>query len=292
MPLEVENISKRYINTIALDHVSFSLENGVYGILGANGAGKTTLVNIIIGILSQTEGVVRYNGKDIRSLGCDYLTNIGYMPQNCSFYPNFTVREFLQYMCSVKGISHKTAVDRIERVLEAVNMKDDSQKRICELSGGMRQRTGIAQALLNDPEILVLDEPTAGLDPAERIRFRNIISSIAGNRIVIITTHIVSDIEYIANQVMIFDKGKLKKTGAISTLCSDIAGKVWVNTVKEKEALAISHKYLVSAMRREDNDVLIRVINEKAPDEDGFKTVTPDLDDVFLDIYSKERSSR
>lgn len=289
MLLEIDNVSKKYRNTKALDQVSIGLEKGVYGVLGANGAGKTTLANIIIGVIPQTSGVIRYNGTDIRKLGKRYLADIGYMPQNCRFYQNFTVSEFLGYMCRVKDIPVTEIGTRIEKALHAVNLQDDAGKKIQELSGGMRQRVGIAQAILNDPMVLILDEPTAGLDPAERIRFRNIISSIAKDRIVIITTHIVSDIEFIANQVMIFDSGHLKEKGTIADLCGSISDEVWEASMPEKEAVSASGHYLVSGMRRENDKVTLRIISSKKPSEEGFSRVTPHLEDVFLEVYSRER---
>ena len=194
MEVRLEHISKKYGSKYALRDFTATLENGVYGLLGTNGAGKTTLINAFMGIIP-AQGDIFINGTNIRSLGSDFLSNIGYLPQYPKFYRDFSVREFLRYMCVLKGIDQADA--RIDSLLDTVNLADAAGKKIGALSGGMRQRLGIAQAMLSDPGILILDEPTAGLDPRERIRFRNLISQFSENRIVILATHIVSDVEFI-----------------------------------------------------------------------------------------------
>lgn len=287
MELLLECISKKYGNKYALKELSAGFTNGVYGILGANGAGKTTLISIITGILTQTSGKVKLDGKDIQSMGTEYLDKIGYLPQYPQFYPNFRVEEFLMYMCSIKDVSKKNAKEILPEIIEEVNLQDHIDKRVGELSGGMRQRLGIAQAILNDPEILILDEPTAGLDPGERIRFRNIISSIAKNRIVLISTHIVSDIEYIANQVVILQEGKLNRMGSVKELCSEISGHVWEVRTTEKIAKDLMKNYLTSNLKRDAESVVMRIVSKKKP-IDGALPLEPQLEDVFLTVFGEQ----
>lgn len=287
MELLLENISKKYGKKYALKELNVKFSNGVYGILGANGAGKTTLISIITGVLQQTSGQVKSDGRDIAGMGIEYLDKIGYLPQYPRFYPNFRVKEFLMYMCSIKDVPKKKAKEIIPEIIEEVNLQEHTEKKIAELSGGMRQRLGIAQAILNDPEILVLDEPTAGLDPGERIRFRNIISNIAKNRIVLISTHIVSDIEYIANQVVILQEGKLNRMGTIEELCNEISGNVWEVKTKEKIAANLMKEYLTSNVKREAESVVMRIISRKKPTEDAI-VLEPQLEDVFLTIFGEQ----
>lgn len=287
MQLTINNVSKQYGKNRALNDVSLSIESGVYGILGANGAGKTTLINILIGVLPQTSGEILFDNVDIRKLGTKYLDIIGYMPQYPKFYPNFRVDEFLDYMCCIKGIPTGKSSGIIKNVLKEVNMDEHSKKKIRELSGGMRQRVGIAQAILNNPKILVLDEPTAGLDPSERIRFRNIISKISKNRIVLIATHIVSDIEYIANQVIILKNGYLVQKGTIEELCAQENGRIWEAEIPDNEVQKVMDCYLVSNLRRENDNINVKIISNEKPDDTIFRVATPHLEDVFLDIFNR-----
>lgn len=287
MKLLLEQVSKKYGNKYALKDFSVEFTNGVYGILGANGAGKTTLISIITGILKQTSGQVKLDGRDVKSMGTEYLDKIGYLPQYPQFYPNFKVKEFLMYMCSIKDVSKKKAKEILPEIIEKVNLQEHVDKKIGELSGGMRQRLGIAQAILNDPNILILDEPTAGLDPGERIRFRNIISNIAKNRMVLISTHIVSDIEYIANQVVILQEGSLNRMGTVEQLCSSIQGRVWEVNVEENIAAELMKKYLTSNVKRIDENVLMRIISKSKP-IDSAKMLEPQLEDVFLTVFGEQ----
>ena len=286
MKLELNDISKMYGAFYALKDISVTLENGVYGILGANGAGKTTLINILIGVIQENSGFILLDGKNIKKMGTDYLDKIGSLPQYPQFYPNFKMREFLDYMCCIKGISKKQRRERIDFAIEQVNLQEHEKKRIRELSGGMRQRLGIAQAILNNPEILVLDEPTAGLDPGERIRFRNIISRLSKDRMVMVATHIVSDIEYIANEVLILQNGCLVQKGTIEELCAEVEGKVWQLSLEEKDVSGFVNRFLVANMKREGNKISMRIISDDKPDEMAVY-IKPQLEDVFLLVFGR-----
>lgn len=289
MKLELDAISKSYGNFRALSSVSATLEDGIYGLLGPNGAGKTTLINIMIGILPSSEGTIRLDGNDTARMGRGYFDLIGYMPQYSQFYANFTVLEFLYYMCQLKGV--KNAKSRIEEVLAFVNLCDWRQMRIGALSGGMRQRLGVAQAILNNPKLLVLDEPTAGLDPGERVRFRNLLSKLATGRIIILATHIVSDVECIAKEILLLQKGKLVMQGTPNELEQSIQGKVWELTVDRQVAMLLGDMYCISNMKQQGENFQLRIINDTRP-YSGATLAEPNLDDLFLHTFfqnSKEQ---
>ena len=235
MELKFEHITKYYGKQCALDNFNAALTEGVYGLLGPNGSGKTTLINIMIGILEANQGQVLLDGMDVRQMGAGYLDRIGYLPQYPTFYKNFRTDEFLEYMCALKSVPRSRTQSRISEVLEQVNLTDARKKKVGALSGGMRQRLGIAQAILNRPGILVLDEPTAGLDPIERIRFRNIISRLSRDKLVLLATHIVSDVEYIAKEVLILKKGRLVLQGTPEEISRNLTGKVWQGVTSEAE---------------------------------------------------------
>ncbi|MFD3259603.1 ABC transporter ATP-binding protein [Paenibacillus lentus] len=279
-----ENISKQYKGKYALKDFTAKLENGVCGLLGANGAGKTTLINIFVGILQSDYGRVYINDMDTRSMGNAFLSHIGYLPQYPQFYRNFEVMDFLRYMCVLKDIPKKQGETRARELLEIVNLSDDCNKKIGALSGGMRQRVGIVQAMLNDPSILILDEPTAGLDPQERIRFRNLISKFSENRIVLLATHIVSDIECIANQVILLKEGRLMKQGTPQSLIDGLKGKVWTVTVTNEAMNETLDRFKISNMMRDDEKIHLRVINEEKPDVHAIN-VQANLEDVFLHYF-------
>ena len=207
--LEVVDVHKAYGKNKVLCGVNFTMKHGVYGLLGLNGAGKTTLLNIMTGILQVDDGIVKYHGTNIRNRKSRFKDNLGFMPQYTTFYPKFTAREFLKYMCVMKNIPRNEHAEKINKMLEYVNLSDAADKKIGSFSGGMRQRVGIAQALINNPEIIIMDEPTAGLDPAERIRFRQTIENIAENKIVLIATHIIQDVEKMADNVLLLSDGKI-----------------------------------------------------------------------------------
>lgn len=281
MKLELEGICKSYGKQRVLKEVSLSLEEGIYGILGKNGAGKTTLIHILLGLLKADAGRVRVDGRDVQDLGSAFFSQIGYLPQYPQFYKEFSVEDFLKYMCALKGVSKKEEKERIPFLLEQVHLQDAGKKKIGALSGGMRQRLGIAQAMLNDPKLLILDEPTAGLDPKERIRFRNLISRFAAGRIVLLVTHIVSDVEYIANRLLIMDSGEIVLEGAVEELEEALYGKVWEFVTAQEETCLDSCGLLISNVKREGENTRIRLLSEKQPEQNAV-SVRASLDEVFL----------
>lgn len=281
MKVTFKEISKQYKGKYVLENFTSELENGIYGLLGANGAGKTTLINIFVGILKSDKGQVLINDVDVRNLGIGFLSHIGYLPQYPQFYKSFEVMDFLRYMCVLKDIPKEQGEKRAKELLDIVNLSDASNKKIGALSGGMRQRVGIAQAMLNDPDILILDEPTAGLDPQERIRFRNLITKFSENRIVLLATHIVSDIEYIANQVILLKDGQLLKQDSPQSLSREIEGKVWMVTVTDEMMEEKINNLKISNMMRDHNGIHLRIIDDEKPNKNAVH-IKPNLEDVFL----------
>lgn len=288
MEILFQNISKKYKNKYALKDFTATLQEGVYGLLGANGAGKTTLINIFVGILKSDSGTILINGQDTKTLGKDFLSLIGYMPQYPIFYRDFSVIDFLQYMCALKGIPADKGRERIFELLSMVNLLDAQDKKIGALSGGMRQRVGIVQAMLGDPKILILDEPTAGLDPSERIRFRNLISRLAQGRTILLATHIVPDVECIAREIILLKKGELVIQGTPSVLEQSMEGKVWEITVSAEDSISLSDRYCVSNMKQNGNQYNLRIVNDDCPLQ-GAKTIPPNLEDVFLYYFGGNR---
>lgn len=287
MELQLQRLCKKYGTKAAVDQVSVHLEPGVYGLLGANGAGKTTLMRMICGVLKPTSGSIRLDGKTMQELGEQYYTHLGYMPQDFGFYPDFTTREFMLYMAAVKGMEKKAAKARTEELLELVNLRDAADKKIKSYSDGMKQRPGIAQAELNDPDILILDEPTAGLDPKERVRFRNIISGFARDKIVILSTHIISDISYIADTILMMKQGKILLQGSMEEVTDSIRGKVWEVLVDDREADRYSRNLRVVNLHHEGNQVRLRMVEDTAPAPDA-RAVEPSLEDLFLYHFGEE----
>lgn len=287
MELSFDRLTKHYGNKIAVDCVSATLEPGVYGLLGANGAGKTTLMRMLCAILESTSGEVLLDGQDVISMGADYRNVLGYLPQDFGYYPNYTAMEFLMYIAALKGIPKKIARQRAKRLLEEVGLSNVANKKVRTFSGGMKQRVGIAQALLNNPDILILDEPTAGLDPKERVRFRNLLSDYAGDKIVILSTHIVSDIEAIADEVLLMKKGRFVLQGTVSELIEKAKGKVWELTVLPAEARKWQEKTTVANLRHEGKQVVLRIISDTMPTPEAV-TCEATLEDLYLYYFPTE----
>ena len=290
MKLQLQHLCKQYGTKKAVDQVSIDFQPGVYGLLGANGAGKTTLMRMICGVLNSTSGSIRLDGKTIRESGERYYTHLGYMPQDFGFYPDFTAREFMLYMAAVKGLDQKTAKVRTAKLLKLVNLSDVADRKIRSYSGGMKQRLGIAQAELNNPDILILDEPTAGLDPKERVRFRNLISDFARDKIVILSTHIVSDVSYIADVILMMKDGKILLQGPVEEVTDSIRGKVWEILVNEREAAGYSRTLRVVNLHHEGRQVRLRIVEDHAP-APGAQNVEPSLEDLFLYHFGGDAQS-
>lgn len=287
MELSLDRLTKHYGSKIAVDQVSTVLEPGVYGLLGANGAGKTTLMRMLCAILESTSGEVFLNGKDVVSMGADYRNVLGYLPQDFGYYPSYTAMEFLMYVSALKGIPKKIARKRAEELLEEVGLSHVADKKVKTFSGGMKQRVGIAQALLNNPDILILDEPTAGLDPKERVRFRNLLSDYAGDKIVILSTHIVSDIEAIADEVLLMKDGKFVLQGTVPELTRKVEGKVWELTVSPAEAKKWKAESTVANLRHEGRQIVLRIISDHMPSEMAVSCEAT-LEDLYLYYFPTE----
>lgn len=287
MELSLDRLTKHYGSKIAVDQVSAVLEPGVYGLLGANGAGKTTLMRMLCAILESTSGEVFFNGKDVVSMGADYRNVLGYLPQEFGYYPGYTAMEFLMYISALKGIPKKIARKRAGELLEETGLSHVADKKVKTFSGGMKQRVGIAQALLNNPDILILDEPTAGLDPKERVRFRNLLSDYAGDKIVILSTHIVSDIEAIADEVLLMKDGKFVLQGAVPELTRKVEGKVWEMTVSPAEAKKWRAKSTVANLRHEGRQIVLRIISDHMPGETAVPCEAT-LEDLYLYYFPTE----
>lgn len=279
--LKLMDVQKKYKDKEAVRKFNYTFTNGVYGLLGENGAGKTTLMRLICGILQTTSGSVYCDNLEIVRMGAEYRKLLGYLPQDFGYYGDFTAERFLRYMAALKALPEEYANCRIEELLELVDLKDVKKKRLKTFSGGMIRRIGIAQALLNEPEILVLDEPTAGLDPKERVRFRNIISSLGKNRIVLLSTHIVSDIEYIADSILIMKNGELIQKGTEKEITASVKGCVWKCIVSEKDVQELNNRYIVSNLRNSGEYVELRIISEVKPTV-GAEAVECTLEDAYL----------
>lgn len=284
MELIIDRLTKQYKNKIAVDRISVTLEEGVYGILGANGSGKTTLMRMICGVLKPTSGEVKFNGIDVNEE--EYRDSLGYLPQDFGYYPEFTAYDFLVYMASLKGLTKHRGKEKAKELLELVALSDVAKKKIKTYSGGMKQRLGIAQAILNNPKILVLDEPTAGLDPKERVRFRNLISQLGADRIVLLSTHIVSDIENIADRILVMKDGQLIHSGSLEEIIKVIENKVFECVVDDLTAQDLINQYPIINIRKEKQCTFLRLVSEISPHENA-KPVVATLEDLYLYYFSE-----
>ncbi len=290
MQLIVERVSKTYRGNLqALRSFGLTLGPGVLGLLGPNGAGKSTLMRILATITRPTSGRVLWNGADIAEEPDALRSVLGYLPQDFGIYPNLTAVEFLEYVAAVKGIRTAGARERISALLELVNLSDAARRPLGGYSGGMRQRVGIVQALLNDPKLLIVDEPTAGLDPEERVRFRNLLSELSGERIVILSTHIVSDVEAVATEIALIAQGQLITYGAPENLLAAVNGKVWEVVMSSDALPALRQKHLVSNAAHRSDGVHVRVIAD-APPSAGARTLEPSLEDAYLAALAAHRT--
>ena len=289
MEIIIKNIRKEFKDKLAVDNFNATLNSGIYGLLGTNGAGKTTLMRILADVSNPSSGDILVNGESKSKLGDKYRDLIGYVPQNIGFYKNFTAEKFLYYVAELKGIDKKIEKSKVDELLKFVNLEKDRKRKIGKFSGGMKQRLGIAQALLNDPKILILDEPTAGLDPNERIRFKNLISQLSKDKIVILSTHIVSDIEFIANEILVMKEGKLVEKSSLEDILDIVRGKVYTLSVNEGDLENVQNKFKISSMMRTNNGICARVVGDNKPDIKEFKYIEeePNLEDVFLYYFNE-----
>lgn len=288
MELQFKNVSKDYGNVHAVDGVTYSMHKGVYGLLGVNGAGKTTLMRMLCTAINPTGGNILLNGNDIFEMGAAYRGLLGYLPQNFGFYPDLSVYDYMMYIASIKGLRPLMARKRTLRLLEQVGLSSKRKSKMRTLSGGMLRRVGIAQAMLNNPRILVLDEPTAGLDPNERIRFRNLISELSEERLVLLSTHIVSDVEYIANEIILMKEGQFFFTGSAEEIISSMETSVWNYTVQKSELNDYLKRYLTGNVRTVSGGAELRILSKTPPAENAVQTEAT-LEDAFL-LYFGEKA--
>ncbi len=282
--LTIRDLSKSYGSNLALNQFTYSFDHGIYALLGPNGSGKSTLMNIVTQNLKSDNGDILLDGAPIGKLGASYREKLGFMPQYPGMYPPFSALDFLRYMAVLKGLNKKKADEQIDELLHAVELHDVRTHRIGSFSGGMKQRLALAQSLLGDPEIVILDEPTAGLDPKQRIAIRNYIASVALNKTVIIATHVVSDVEFIAREAIMLKKGVISDSGSPYELTQKIEGQVWQTVVKPEEVQAMQDKFRVVNIQNGEQGVILRILSDVKPTEDSV-TVVPSLEDYYLHVF-------
>lgn len=288
MELKIDHLSKRFKDKTAVKDISITLSEGIWGLIGANGAGKTTLMQMIVDILEPTSGAIYFNGVNIKKMGKNYRDLLGFLPQDFGFFSDFTVKNYLEYIAGLKDIPVKDTKNKINQLLERLSLSDVNEKKIATLSGGMKRRVGLAQAVLNTPSILLLDEPTSGLDPGERIRFRNFISELSHGCIIMISTHIVSDIEFLATQNAIMKAGEIIDVGTTETLLKQVEGKVWSCRVLMKSISEYQGKLKITYLKEEDDGQwIIRYLSER-PMIAGSVTARPRLEDLYLYLFTHE----
>ena len=286
MELKITDLTKEFSGTRAVDSVNETLGRGVYGLLGVNGAGKTTLMRMLTTLLQPTSGSITWDGEDIFAMEGRFRNLLGYLPQDFGFYPNFTVGEYLLYIASIKGLRPAVAKQRVKELLSQVGLSKARNKKMKNLSGGMKRRAGIAQAMLNDPKLLILDEPTAGLDPNERIRFRNLISELAEDRVVLLSTHIVSDVEYIAGKIFLMKDGRIAVSGTAQELIASMPEQVWACQVPKTRIDAYLKALKVSNVKTTPEGAELRIVSAEQPTDNAVK-VQPTLEDVFLSYFGQ-----
>ncbi len=289
MELRIDQVTKRYGSQVALHEFTLTLRPGVVALLGPNGAGKTTLMNILATVTEPSSGTLSWNGEEVRRRPDALRRVLGYLPQDFGVYPNLNALEFLAYIAAIKGLDARAARQRIEELLVLVNLSDARKRALGGFSGGMRQRLGIAQALLNDPQFLIVDEPTAGLDPEERVRFRNLLTELSGERIILLSTHIVSDVEAVATEIALIDRGRLLLTANPETMLARAEGRVWSMTVPSDQLAALKQQLLISGTLRRSDGVEIRFVSANPPA--GARPMPPTLEDAYLLVLSERRES-
>ena len=287
MELEVNNLTKEFGSFTAVNHLNITMRNGVYGLLGVNGAGKTTFMRMLCTLMCPTHGKITCNGKEIFTMDGDYRKILGYLPQDFGFYPDFTVQDYLLYIASIKAIRPAVSKKRVKELLEKTGLENAVHKKMKKLSGGMKRRAGIAQAMLNDPKILVLDEPTAGLDPNERIRFRNLISELSEDRLVLLSTHIVPDVEYIANEILLMKNGSFIQRGTTEHLITTMKENIWKCHVEKSYVPQLMKKYKISNLKTDSHGAVLRIISKEKPVPDAVPEEAV-LEDVFLYYFDEK----
>ncbi len=286
MELTISDLTKDFGSFRAVDQVTFTMHSGVYGLLGVNGAGKTTLMRMLTTLIPPTGGEIRWDGQDVFRMDSAYRKLLGYLPQDFGYYPDFSIYDYLMYIASIKGIRPAAAKQRALRLLKQVGLSQAGHKKMKTLSGGMKRRVGIAQAMLNDPKILILDEPTAGLDPNERIRFRNLISELSEDRIVLLSTHIVSDIEYIASEILLMKDGRITLSGTAEEVIASMPERVWLFSVPREQVDRYLAAYRVSNLKTTPAGATLRVLSAECPAIGAVETAAT-LEDVFLHYFGE-----